>query len=457
MDSRKNNQSNDRRREEALARRMGEALDRLSPRKAGECPDAGIIAAYHERALGPEESELWENHFAGCSRCRKILAVLAASVEEPLAESEIARLGELVAASAQPAQAAASQKVKPIRPRRWDWRARWLAPALGVAAALAMWFAVRPPWRTANGGAAQTLIAQAPKNEVAPSAQPEELDRLSKQASPQDQKVQATTPRDFSAAGPSSPGSSNQPPAERRAAAGNGIGDARSNAGIAASALQNDKKEGGVSGEERKTLPPSVPAAPPSAQAAIASGETTMADKLAGATGNAAPRDEQALAPSPSDSAMSSKQAAPQLSASAQKIQRFGVMKAEKGTPTVLLKAPPSGTNLWRAGKDGSIERSTDAGRSWTAQASPSREDWLAGAAVSDTAGWLVGRNGAIGRTMDGQRWDKIAPPPSAADTSGKFPDWTAVTAQGAQVATITARDGRRFATQDGGKTWQPQ
>ena len=91
-----------------------------------------------------------ESHFVTCARCRKILAVLAASVDidTPLAETEVARLGELVAAARTPREAP-SQAAKPNRANRWSWRARWLAPAFGVAAVLAVWFAIRPPRRAA--------------------------------------------------------------------------------------------------------------------------------------------------------------------------------------------------------------------------------------------------------------------------------------------------------------------
>jgi photosystem II stability/assembly factor-like uncharacterized protein len=120
------------------------------------------------------------------------------------------------------------------------------------------------------------------------------------------------------------------------------------------------------------------------------------------------------------------------------------------------LKAP-SGSTLWRAGKGGIIERSTGAGKIWVSQASPSQEDWLAGTAVSDTVCWLVGRNGAIARTVDGLHWERISPPVQAAGTDAKLPDWISITTRDAQTATITASDGRKFATADGGKTWQLQ
>ena len=168
MDSQKRDESRDRRREEALARRMGEALDQLAPRDTGECPDAELIAGYYEKSLQPDEIARWEDHFAICGRCRKILAVLAAAVETPLAEKEVAHLGELIATTRAPAQAGA-RRVETSRPNRLAWRTRWLAPALGVAAVLAVWFAMRPPWRTADQNPSGTLIAQAPKSEPAPS------------------------------------------------------------------------------------------------------------------------------------------------------------------------------------------------------------------------------------------------------------------------------------------------
>jgi hypothetical protein len=169
MDSQKRDESPERRREEALARRMGAALDRLSPQDAGECPDAQLIAAYHERALEPDELSRCESHFSVCPRCRKILAVLAASSDAPLAEKEVVHLGELIAAAPSP-QGATPRRAKPARANWLDWRTRWLAPALGVAAVLAVWFAMRPPWRTMDQGSSGTLIAQAPKSESLPSA-----------------------------------------------------------------------------------------------------------------------------------------------------------------------------------------------------------------------------------------------------------------------------------------------
>ena len=126
------------------------------------------------------------------------------------------------------------------------------------------------------------------------------------------------------------------------------------------------------------------------------------------------------------------------------------------GEYSALWKAP-SGSTLWRAGKGGNIERSTDAGKTWVLQISPSQEDWLAGAVASDTVCWVAGRNGAIARTVDGVHWERVVPPAQTAGTDAKLPDWIGITARDAQSATITASDGRKFLTADGGNTWKRQ
>src|SRR5450755_2798268 len=40
------------------------------------CPDAEILAAYHERTLSPEEVAQWKEHIVACSRCQETLALV---------------------------------------------------------------------------------------------------------------------------------------------------------------------------------------------------------------------------------------------------------------------------------------------------------------------------------------------------------------------------------------------
>lgn len=476
MDSQDRDELKMRRREEALARRLGEALDEIDGRNIGHCPDGEILAAYAEHGLIQAESEKWEGHFASCPRCRKILLVLAASADTPLADQEVARLGELVSAARAPVEISRGAAL-PARPRVLDWRSRWLAPALGVAAVLAVWLVMRPPWHATNRGASDTLVAQAPKEEAPQSARPAEVGRLSGVAPEQDQKREAATPADRSDANARSLNSPVEGLAKGRAVAGAALDSASPKVGEAGSSLQAEKKLNSLA-DGREIQPPAIPpqpAAPPKLQAATEAPAAPQAKSKAGsnlagaggaqtetnanAIGTAPSRDKQAVTVQ-GDAATATGGAvgqtiSPEARPSARREQAFEVFRPVQKYDS-LLKAP-SGSALWRAGKGGIIERSTDAGKTWVSQMSPSQDDWLAGVSVSDTVCWLVGRNGAIARTADGVRWERIGPPSQAAGADGQLPDWTAITARDAQSATITASDGRRYATPDAGKTWQLQ
>ena len=271
MDSKDRNEFKIRRREETLARRMGEALDRIDPRGAAACPDAEILAAYAEQALAPDEAAQWEGHFAACGRCRKILRVLAASADTPLAEKEVAQLGGLISAVHSPVEI----KGKPARqahPKLIDWRTRWLAPALGVAAALAVWFAMRPPWRARERSATQTLIAQAPQEETLPlstaNPTPMESERLSRPASQQDQKTHDAP--DILAGNSRSLNSPPPAPAERFADADNALKKGRPSGTTSTGAQQKEEKSRGLA-DKFDTLSPTEPASPqpPRAKAAL--------------------------------------------------------------------------------------------------------------------------------------------------------------------------------------------
>jgi len=489
MDSQDRDESKNRQREEALARRVGEALDQMNPHGAGDCPDSEVIAAYAEQALGPDESERWEGHFATCARCRKILRVLAASAETPLAEKEVAQLGELVSAIRGPVEIKGKSAGR-THPGFVDWRTRWLAPALGVAAVLAVWFAMRPPWRATNRGAPTTLIAQAPQEEVPLSPAPAEVDRLSRVAPQQDRKTQAAPLSDRSSENARSLNSSLGKLAKSLAESGNALEKAAPSADEAKSSLQPEKeKKLSAPANGREIQPPAIPPPPPPLPKAQAAMEAPAASQTGakGALGTPASaplpqsRAQSAAAgaaapevPASTNQSVVVTEAAPQVATANGTIGGTIQQGSSKDLPlngrnykalatlrpargySALLKAT-FGSTLWRAGKSGIIERSVDAGKTWVSQASPSQEDWLAGAAVSDTVCWVAGRNGAIARTLDGVRWEPISPPAQAAGTDARLPDWTGVTARDGQSATITASDGRKFSTLDGGKTWFPQ
>jgi photosystem II stability/assembly factor-like uncharacterized protein len=103
---------------------------------------------------------------------------------------------------------------------------------------------------------------------------------------------------------------------------------------------------------------------------------------------------------------------------------------------------------LWRIGAAGLVERSTDGGATWLAQTPSPGAQLTAGSAPTEKTCWLVGRNGMILLTTDAAAW-KAIPPPAKTDFAG-------IVAKDAFEATVTATDGRKFTTKDGGANWAP-
>jgi hypothetical protein len=472
MDAQDRDESKQRRREETLARRIGQALDEMDGRNAALCPDGEILAAYAERALSLPETEKWESHFSSCARCRKILMVLAASSDTPLAEKEVVNLGELISAVQSPAEIK-GKSARRSRPWIADWRTRWLAPAFGAAAVMAVWFAMHPPWRATDRSASQTLVAQAPKEEAPLSPTPTEADKLSRLAPRQKEEGQAAPSSERSSANAEALNSPVGGLKKVPAGAGNALENVSPNAGEAKGSLQQQEKlSGPVNGSEMQ--PAAISPAPPSPAKAQAETEASAArqsngktasapavpgairaESFAKAIGTPSAQDKQAGAPQAAASAPAVPAPAPQVTTRQRSIQGFSALKAAE--PASIEATAPFGSTVWRLGKGGRIERSADGGETWISQTSPILEDWLAGVAVSDTVCWAAGSNGSIARTIDGERWERVAPPAMAAGADSKLPDWTGITARDAQSATITSRDGRKFATVDGGKTWKPQ
>jgi len=102
---------------------------------------------------------------------------------------------------------------------------------------------------------------------------------------------------------------------------------------------------------------------------------------------------------------------------------------------------------LWRFGVRGLIEKSTDAGKTWSRLQSPVTVDLVAGSAPSEKVCWAIGASGVVLRTDDGQRWEQVASPTTK--------NLNSITARDGQNATVTTADGKTFVTADGGQTWR--
>ena len=428
-------QNDSEQRDIALARALADALKQRAsapqassahPPLESECPDAEVLAAYADHNLDGRQAARWENHFAACARCRTVLAVLAASDEQPLASQEVRQFGEKVASATLPGTGATKETRPPSRfPTRW----RWLAPAIGVAAGVAFFFALRPAPRVAMPVPESGVkMAEAPA-----SNEPQQMAQANIPPAPP-----AAGQADARPSPNARPGFTPQQ-VQRRSAVDKASREAKNSAVGGRVAPPEDSSAAGA----KKSAPPGV-----------------------AETRSPAPAIEAQAPPPPvfSDSAeaSSSARAKPSSPAAAAGRPAAGnqvAALAMKTTPVIF--ASPTGKSQWRIGAGGSIERSIDEGRTWQAQPSGVQTDLLAGAAPSDQEAWVVGRANIILRTTDGTHWQRLSGPGGATAngvTSPRpSPDWVAITATDALHAAIVAADSRRFTTADGGVTWSPQ
>jgi hypothetical protein len=445
--------------DQALSRGLREKLDASGK----DCPEASLLAAFYDRALPPAEASRWETHFSACARCQEQLAVLART-EPALAEVRVA---------AEPS------------PFRRFWTARWLAPLATAAAALILWVAVRPAPPTvtaptlsdatqpvlerqqpaapdakmaaktaeadqfetdatrkkadANVGATQEKRAEGKLQDAAPAPKkPSQFDELqasgardraapvameSKAEETQAQVGSAQTSAQTTRAQVSTPASqpAGQPPAQKEtevtsAAQSPALGrmdpTARRDAALAQKTAEPDAAEKSREAEARR--PRAGLAAPPRQE------ETVPADKSA--TNDLKRKQDASESP------------ALRLEA--------GVFR---GGP--VLAVAPGGKVLWRVGSAGTIEKSSNAGKTWTPQVTPVTADLFAASAPSGKVCWVVGAAGTILRTVDGEKWEKVASPVET--------DLHSVSARDAANASVITADGKTYVTSDGGRTWQ--
>ncbi len=127
----------------------------------------------------------------------------------------------------------------------------------------------------------------------------------------------------------------------------------------------------------------------------------------------------------------------------------FGSMRADKlgDEPAVgnVEVRSADGAKEWIVGEGGLIALRESSGL--RVLASGVGADLLAGSAPSSKVCWVVGRGSTILRTTDGEKWQRVAVPARA--------DFVGVHAQSADRARVQARDGREFATVDGGVSWR--
>jgi hypothetical protein len=393
---------NNRDREEALGRLLTSMHGQTHTDMSGTCLDAESLAAWVGNQLAPAQRSAAETHVASCLRCQSMLAAMARS----------AGAADALAAEAAPSRS----RVFRLAP--------WMAALGGAAAVVLMIVAMQP--RTYDSAAVP--VAESPA-----AARVEE----SKAAAPADQLRPMTDE--------SAPAAANATPSRSRA-------DAREVR--PAPAKDSDARLKAAA----ETLAKQEKAAQPFARDER---EFRSADAAAAAPKPAAPvpplvQGQAAAAPPPlvPGQAGAAPPQAPPTGERAQESQRAAAARQSSLAETVVVTSAgplfiqsPDPKVRWRVMGGTIVQRSADAGATWTTQDAKVELPLAAGSAPASNVCWVVGREGTVLLTTDGRTWRRVTAPTSI--------DLIGIVAASADTATVTAADGRSFTTSDQGRTWR--
>ena len=112
--------------------------------------------------------------------------------------------------------------------------------------------------------------------------------------------------------------------------------------------------------------------------------------------------------------------------------------------PVIEIRSPNPSVR-WRAA-GATVERSIDAGTTWTPAPTGLTTAITAGAAPGESTCWLAGPGGVVLLSIDGATWQRVSSPTTT--------DLSAIRATDARNATVTTADGAEFTTTDGGRSW---
>jgi hypothetical protein len=449
--------------ERALARHLRDATPDL------DCPDAEILAAFHERTLALDEMTGWKNHIAGCTRCQETLALMEVTEEVGDEHSEATRelpipqvlqgripeapgvrsAGTQMMGGGNTVDAAASGSLKKVEPPRVRRQAvRWLVPVGAIAAAALVWVGVHER----QGAAAKHGETQVAENRPA-LAPPLTSERA--QPSQTLQEAKPASPRVQSYAG--APAKMASPSLQKR--------ESNVSPPSAAPSLdaKRDENKDAAKAKEQSQTGDSLKGAQSDRLTTLSAGQ--IAAQTAPAPVMPPPA---AAAPAPRDQAANSGQAADLSAPQAEIRQKKSadtrnalatslntavggavlLRKVASSDPSVIVA--PGDQQAWIVGAAGRVRHSADGGKTWAPQNTGVTSDLSTGSAPSSSVAWIVGKSGTILLSVDGGAHWKQLTSPITGDLGG-------VHAADALHATIWDEGNRKsYSTSDGGATWTP-
>jgi hypothetical protein len=474
----------------------GTAVERSIDPLVELCPDAEILAAYHDGSLSAEERNLWKQHVLGCDSCQIVLAHLATPLDIPVNLETSKNIEELkqpvsVGRAASPAQAA---RPSPLHSLRW----LWLVPVGAIAAGLIALVSLKTPKPLSAVPSTAVEVAENRQSQSAvPSPNAARITPGEVRENERKEKDVANAPSAAGAASANRDLASNQlqnqtqltqlPPVQSAGKSAHGPSlsmqkqeqQQTTRAPADAGALLKKKLDAQISSHARdqleevrrpQTPPPPSPAPPSlSAPSFVADGSVTPPPaSKSDSVGGAAPA---VPAPKPAP-ATASNVAAPKTDVAnaetnltiTESVEVSTDRKSQLNGRAILRAAAlqnphvfwaPGERQAWRIGLAGSLEYSKDKGVNWTQQISGVYTDLLAGSAPSAKVCWIVGASGTILRTTDGgTHWSKLDSPVTNDLTGIRATD--AMHAQIWFVPDPSTGLFKTYQTVDGGVTWSP-
>ena len=483
--------------EKALERQMRkrpvEGIDGAAQSEV--CPDAELLAAYHERTLSDEEMVLWKGHIAGCGRCQDVLAALETTEEISLGEREgefaeaADALGGILGGQTSAAAPRVGGKITPLASmsaapvsamstpaetssgpyRKRTTRKYWVMAAGTIAAAAVLYVGVarlrhEAPLQTAKTvetakteGIAKPGVAEDPQLSAQNvpskdlSAQP--LREVAPSVTERNQRMPGPAGKvDSDAATADSLQTGRREDAPKKSKGFTGLAPQRSSrinnggqgAGFGAGAATTAAQQEANAEDVKKLAAPSanetivVSEAPP-VPVGVASQSVEVSSEK----------------PAPPSEKKDETAAATSLQVQSQFDAKVigGSLERSRERDSQLIVAP-GGNVIWRVGAAGTIEQSTNAGATWAKQTSGVTDKTLrGGSAPSDAVCWVVGSEGTILRTVDGGgHWMAVVSPLGPGAKKGELGGVLGIDALHATV--WDARNKKQFATSDGGQTW---
>ncbi len=444
--------------------RFDHALARHLPNASPDssCPDAEILAAYHDRTLSTDEMSHWKEHMTACNRCQETLALVEQTEHLPAAEWE--HQNSLPAEQpASPAvfRAAAAHAVETAQPshpssisaeihdemnslrRRPSWR---LLVALGaIAATVIVWIGAR---EVRMQHRKQAYEAQEAQNRLTmpplPAPQTEPRSSVKKEAltvPKQSQEIPAQKKTDSA-----SPTPAQQRNSERLASAApaipadnSAITEQKDALGGTTRALGATRHSSPASGSFAGTRP-AAPATSPNAAGS------------AGARANESAATKQQADTAARVAAESLEDQTPPVNATSAQMEVSAPPAGnllQRAAASHRYVVAPGEAHGWILGTAGQVMHTTDRGKTWKPQTTGVIADLTAGSATSDKICWVVGRAGTLLLTTDGGQHWKLLPSPIAGDLGGVH----ATDATHASIWDVPNRTS--YQTSDGGVTWQ--